>query len=73
MITDITALDTAKRYTYADYLQWAFEEQLELIKGKIFKMSPAPGLKHQRISIELARQIANYLHKKSCKVYHAPF
>ena len=73
MITDIAALDTAKRYTYADYLQWAFEEQLELIKGKIFKMSPAPNRKHQQISGEFFKQIANYLHKKPCKVFDAPF
>ena len=34
-------------YTYADYLLWKFQERLELIKGKIFKMSPAPSRKHQ--------------------------
>ena len=73
MITDITALDTAKRYTYADYLQWAFEEQLELIKGKIFKMSPAPGRRHQQISWELVKQFSVYLDHKDCKAYHAPF
>ncbi|MFT4092178.1 MAG: hypothetical protein QM640_00970 [Niabella sp.] len=32
-------LDLEKTYTYADYLKWQFEERLELIKGRIFKMS----------------------------------
>ncbi|OWY26119.1 Uma2 family endonuclease [Sphingobacteriales bacterium UPWRP_1] len=73
MITDITAIDPNRRYSYADYLQWTFEEQLELIKGKIFKMSPAPNRRHQQISGELFRQIANYLYKKNCKVFDAPF
>jgi len=35
--------DPSLSYTYADYLQWKFEEQVELIRGKIFKMSPAPA------------------------------
>ncbi|SFF40245.1 PDDEXK family nuclease [Thermoflexibacter ruber] len=47
-IKDISRLDLNGTYTYADYLRWQFEEKVELIKGKIFKMSPAPNLKHQR-------------------------
>ena len=42
-------------YTYADYLLWKFQERLELIKGKIFKMSPAPSRKHQKISFNINR------------------
>ncbi len=30
-------------YTYADYLKWQFEERVELIKGKIYKMSAQTG------------------------------
>ena len=30
-------------YTYTDYLQWKTQERLEIIKGKLFKMSPAPA------------------------------
>jgi hypothetical protein len=47
-------LDLAKSYTYADYLKWTFVERVELIKGKIFKMSPAPSTDHQRISLRLS-------------------
>ena len=39
-------LDPKGTYTYADYLKWTFEERLELIKGKIFNMSPAPARRH---------------------------
>jgi hypothetical protein len=44
IVTDINQLDPDGTYTYADYLLWRIEERLELIKGKIFKMSPAPSL-----------------------------
>lgn len=66
-------LDVNKTYTYADYVKWAFDERLELIKGKIFKMSPAPGSVHQRISLRLSRWIGNYLEGKSCEAFTAPF
>lgn len=43
-------LDLTKTYRYVDYLQWPFDDRLELIKRKIFKMTPAPNLYHQDIS-----------------------
>lgn len=66
-------LDLNKAYTYADYLKWTFEERVELIKGKIFKMSPAPNRNHQELSSYLHIAIGSYLKGKSCKVYSAPF
>jgi Uma2 family endonuclease len=54
-------------------LNWTIEERLELIKGKIFKMSPAPSLKHQLISSELHLLLGNYLKNKPCKLFAAPF
>jgi hypothetical protein len=36
-------LSSKATYSYADYLTWAFEERIEIIKGKLFKMSPAPS------------------------------
>jgi Uma2 family endonuclease len=73
MITDISTLDLNKTYTYADYLTWRFQERIELIKGKLFKMSLAPARRHQSATVELIRQFSSYLHKKPCKVYSAPF
>lgn len=72
-IRQFSDLDLDKQYTYADYLKWRFEERLELIKGKIFKMSPAPSRSHQEISLFVSNQLYNYLKGKPCKVYTAPF
>jgi Uma2 family endonuclease len=69
----LTDLDLTKSYTYADYLKWTFDERLELIKGKIFMMSPAPGPLHQRLSLRIGRWIGNYLEGKPCEVFTAPF
>lgn len=65
--------DPSASYTYADYLNWKFEEQLELIRGKIFRMSPAPAPIHQEICSNLNSAFNIYLKKKKCKVYPAPF
>ncbi|MGK0413927.1 MAG: Uma2 family endonuclease [Polaribacter sp.] len=66
-------LDYGKVYTYADYLQWRFKERIEIIKGKVFKMSPAPARNHQFTSRELGRIFVNFFHKTTCEVYIAPF
>ena len=49
-ITHFSDLDLSKQYSYSDYLLWEFKERVELIKGFIHKMSPAPNRKHQKIS-----------------------
>jgi len=66
-------LDLEKSYTYADYLQWTFKERVELIKGRIFKMSPAPNSLHQAIAMEISGQLWSFLRGKECRVYPAPF
>jgi Uma2 family endonuclease len=73
MLTDINQLDLNKKYTYADYLTWQFNEMVELIRGKVFKMSPAPNTFHQQISGNLFSIIHQYLRKKPCRVFSAPF
>ena len=61
-----------RRYTFADCLNWPESDRVELIDGEIYLMTP-PVRKHQKISVELLRQLANYLDGKSCEVYAAPF
>jgi len=73
IVTQFSDLDPEGYYTYADYLLWQFQERVELIKGRIFKMSPAPNQAHQRTSWELSRQVAIFFYKKSCRAYAAPF
>lgn len=65
--------DLAGSYTYADYLTWQWTEMAELIHGKIYKMSPAPASLHQKVSGEFFRQVANFLKRKKCQVFIAPF
>ena len=72
-ITNLNQLDLNKLYTYADYLTWQFQERVELIRGKIFKMSPAPKRIHQEIESNLHREISYHFKRKTCKVYPAPF
>ena len=72
-ITDINQLDLNKSYTYADYLTWKIQERVELIMGKIFKMSPAPKSQHQHISVLLSSTIFSYLKNRNCSVFAAPF
>jgi len=69
----IEDLDLNKTYSYADYLGWFFHERIELIKGKIFKMSPAPNTYHQEISTNLMLKIGYFLTNKNRKVFAAPF
>jgi Uma2 family endonuclease len=72
IITNIDQLDPQGSYTYADYLTWRFEEMVEIIKGKVFHMSPAPTQKHQRVSYNLALQVGNFLRKSQCQPFYAP-
>ena len=73
MITSLDQLDLSKQYTYADYLKWRFQERVELIRGRIFKMSPAPARKHQAISRYITSQMVKYFENQPCEWYYAPF
>lgn len=73
IINNIKQLDVKGSYTYADYLLWNFKERVELIKGKIFKMSPAPSSSHQRISGELTYLLSKVFRKSKCQMFVAPF
>lgn len=60
------------RYTFADCLSWDEKERIEIIDGQVFLMA-SPTSIHQEISMEISRQIANFLEGKRCRVYPAPF
>lgn len=72
-VTDFSQLDLSKTYTYADYLTWQFNERVELIKGWIYKMSPAPRRVHQKTEGNLFLEIGNFFKKSNCEVYQSPF
>ncbi|MFM2386140.1 MAG: hypothetical protein RL660_897 [Bacteroidota bacterium] len=73
MVTDFKSLDLTKKYSYADYLLWRFAERVELIKGLIYKMSPAPSERHQYISGNLYVELRRCVKKGKCRIYAAPF
>ena len=60
-------------YSYADYLSWTMDVMVEIIKGRVFKMSPAPKRIHQKISWRLSGLLYNYLKDKKCQAFSAPF
>lgn len=66
-------LDISKMYSYADYLNWDFQERVELLMGRIFKMSPAPTSRHQQLSMSISGQLWNHLRSGKCQVFAAPF
>ncbi len=65
--------DLAGYYTANDYLSWTFEGLVELIRGKIHKMSPAPSSSHQRLVGRLHTSLVHQLGNKTCEVWLSPF
>ena len=72
-IISLSQLDLKKQYTYADYLTWQFSERVELIKGWIYKMTPAPRRKHQAVVSNLSYWIYDFIKDNECRIYTAPF
>lgn len=60
-------------YTYADYLKFDFEEMVELIRGKIFKMSPAQRTIHQIIAGNIHGHLWSALRGQECRTFIVPF
>ncbi|MEQ8706743.1 MAG: Uma2 family endonuclease [Phaeodactylibacter sp.] len=73
MITSIHQLDPSKKYTYTDYLGWQLDEMVELIRGKIVRMSPAPNTRHERISSNFFLIIGGHLKNQKYQAFRAPF
>jgi Uma2 family endonuclease len=73
IITDINELDLNGSYTYADYITWQFKDRLELLRGKIVKMSPAPSRLHQKVLGCLHNFFWMASKNKNCSMYIAPF
>jgi len=73
IVEEPTASEYNKIYTYSDYLKFEYDYMVELIRGRIFKMSPAPKNAHQEISGNIYGHIWSFLKGSPCKVYSAPF
>ncbi|HYK77636.1 MAG TPA: Uma2 family endonuclease [Daejeonella sp.] len=65
-------IDLSLTYSYAHYLKWLFEDRVELLQGKVSKMT-GPSRLHQRVSGNIFLALGNYLESQPCQVYSAPF
>ena len=72
-VTKLEDLDLSRQYTYADYVTWRFQERVELLRGWVAKMSPAPNRRHQTIVSNFFRIVSDHFHRSGCRVYTAPF
>jgi hypothetical protein len=54
-------------------LTWQLDEALELSKGKIMLMSPAPNVTHQSVSMHLSGILYPFFKHKDCRLFAAPF
>ena len=59
-----TAYKVLPHYTYEDYRQW--EGKWELIEGIPYAMSPAPNIRHQRISVKMLALFHQALKTNAC-------
>jgi len=73
VITDISQLDPSQTYSYADYLTWKFTEFVELIRGRVLRKMSAPTSAHQQTVTNLMVEIGQFLKRKPCRVFAAPF
>ncbi|MBC7885647.1 MAG: Uma2 family endonuclease [Saprospiraceae bacterium] len=69
---DEPVIDYNKVYTYGDYLKLEIDEMVEIIRGKIFRMSPAPRTKHQIINGNIFYRLRQQLEGQKCKIFNAP-
>ncbi len=61
-----------KIYTYEDYLKTPDDERYELIEGDLM-MTPAPSIKHQRVSRKLAFVLENFVMSHELgELFYAP-
>lgn len=72
VVHQVNDIDLSGTYSYAHYLNWKFEDRLELIKGKIFKMG-SPSTTHQRIIGRIYVALFMFLKGHRCEAFIAPF
>ena len=72
-IISYSQLNPEGSYTYWDYLKWQFTDRVELIRGKIFKMSPGPNVSHQRVSANISAVLFPFFLGNICEAFSAPF
>lgn len=67
-----SALKEGNRYTLQEWRSWHDEERWELIDGVAYNMSPAPSVRHQRVSISVFNELVQFLGRSPCAPFYAP-
>ena len=60
-----------EKISYADLLKFDDDKRYELIDGVPYLMA-SPSVAHQRVLLEIAKQIGDYLEGKECEVFISP-
>lgn len=68
---DLPQPRTGGEFTLEHYLSWPEHERWQLLDGHAYAMAP-PLINHQRVVIELGRQLGNQLLGKPCTALVAP-
>ncbi len=66
------ALARDVRYTWGDYRSWDDGQRWEIIDGRAYAMTPAPGTRHQTLLHELDCQLGGFFRERECRVFPAP-
>jgi len=67
-----TAKKIGNGFTYRDYVRWPEDERWEIIAGEAHAMTPAPSIRHQRISRFLISSLHDFLKNRECEPFEAP-
>lgn len=61
-----------QNHTLQNYLERPDNERYEIIHGEVIKMTLPPTI-HQKVRMDIAMPIANFLHDKSSEIFFVPF
>ena len=65
------ALQVSQGFTYSDYQGWPDSERWEIIDGQAFSMTPAPSIRHQKVSSRIYDRIRPVV-GNGCDLFYAP-
>ncbi|AEJ20015.1 Uma2 family endonuclease [Gracilinema caldarium] len=71
-IEGTSALKQGERFTIAQRNAWPGDERWELIGGVAYNMSPALRVPHQRLTLQFAASLFNFLEGKPCQPFISP-
>jgi len=71
-IQGTAALKQGERFTIAQRNTWPGDEQWELIGGVAYNMSPGPRPQHQKLILQFAKTLLDFLEGKPCEPFIAP-